>query len=181
MMRGIGTTRSRLALGIVLSAAIGIGLASTAAGGDGLAAEARAATARYHSITQADAAGYGPFPAGVPLHECIMALDSSGGMGIHWVNGSLLDTALDERAPEVLVYAPRGNGSLELVALEYVVFAEPWAQAHGSTTPTVFGEDLTLVPAPNRYEIPAFWQRHIWLYEDNEAGLFADFNPAVTC
>ena len=180
-MRTVRMTRSRLGLGIVLSAAIGIGLASTAAAGDGLAAQARAATARYHSTVQAAEAGYGPFPAGVPLHECIMALDSSGGMGIHWVNGALLDTTLDERAPEVLVYAPRENGSLELVALEYVVFAEPWAEAHGSTIPTVFGEELSLVPAPNRYEIPAFWQRHIWLYEDNDAGLFADFNPAVTC
>lgn len=80
-----------------------------------------------------------------------------------------------------LVYAPRAGGTLQLVALEYVVFADAWAAEHGSATPTIFGQPLTLVPDGNRYEIPAFWQRHIWLYEDNEAGLFADFNPAVTC
>ncbi|MGH2446020.1 MAG: hypothetical protein ACRDGD_08280 [Candidatus Limnocylindria bacterium] len=142
--------------------------------------QAKAATARFNSIVQAQKLGYGPFPEGVPLHECIMSLDAGGGgMGFHWVNGTLVSNAIvDELHPEVLVYAPRDNGKLQLVALEYVIFD---SAVPAGTTPTVFGQDLTFVPDGNRYEIPAFWQRHIWLYEDNEAGLFADFNPAVTC
>jgi hypothetical protein len=143
-----------------------------------LVKQAKAATARFNSVTQAQRAGYGPFPAGVPLHECIMALDGSGGMGFHWVNGGLIDGTIDEMSPEALVYAPRDNGRLELVALEYVIFA---ADVPAGTTPTAFGMPMTFVAEPNRYEIPAFWQRHIWLYEDNPSGLFMDFNPAVTC
>jgi hypothetical protein len=178
MMRRFRSIRVRVGAGMLLSLLIGVVVASSALAGNDLVKQARAATARFNSVEQAERAGYGPFPEGVPLHECIMALDDSGGMGIHWVNGALLDTGLDELTPEVLVYAPRPNGSLELVALEYVIFD---SAVPAGTTPTVFGEDLTLVPAGNRYEIPAFWQKHIWLYEDNEAGLFADFNPSVTC
>lgn len=174
-MRRLVTVSAIAALALVVA------LASFAAAGNDLVSDARAATARFNSTEQAEKAGYGPFPAGVPLHECIMALDSSGGMGFHWLNPALLDATIDPRAPEVLVYAPRENGTLELVALEYVVFADAWAAENGSTAPTVFGKELSLVPAPNRYEIPAFWQRHIWLYEQNPAGLFADFNPAVSC
>jgi hypothetical protein len=40
---------------------------------------------------------------------------------------------------------------------------------------------LTKVEAPNRYEIPTLWQVHLGLYERNSAGLFADFNPSVSC
>jgi hypothetical protein len=99
-------------------------------------------------------------------------------MGIHWVNGALLDASLDPANPEVLVYAPKANGQLELVALEYVVFD---SAVPAGTIPSVFGEPLTFVPSGNRYEIPAFWQRHIWLYQENPSGLFADFNPSVSC
>ena len=168
----------RLWLSLVVAGLVGvIAVTSTLAGNDPVQ-QAKQATARFNSTEQAERAGYGPFPPGVPLHECIMALDASGGMGFHWVNGSLLDAELDPARPEVLVYAPKADGRLELVALEYVIFD---SAVPAGTTPTIFGQELTFVPEGNRYEIPAFWQRHIWLYEKNDAGLFADFNPSVTC
>jgi hypothetical protein len=156
------------------------GVASALAGSDDLVA-AKAAAARFNSLAQAAAAGYGPLPAGVPLHECIAAFDGSGAMGFHWLNPGLLDTTLDPAAPEVLVYGPDSHGNLKLVALEYIVFAEPWAAEHGSLAPSLFGRTLTFVGEPNRYEVPAFWQVHAWLYESNPAGTFADFNPVVSC
>ncbi len=169
----------RLWIGLLASALVAIVAASTVlAAPSGAVQQAKQATARFNSTVQAVKAGYGPFPEGVPLHECIMALDGSGGMGYHWVNGSLLDASLDPANPEVLVYAPKGNGKLELVALEYVIFD---AAVPSGTTPMIFGQSLTFVPDGNRYEIPAFWQRHIWLYDHNSAGLFEDFNPDVTC
>lgn len=169
----------RLWLAASVAATIGlIGVGSALAGND-LVQQARQATARFNSVVQAEKAGYGPFPPGVPLHECIMSLSADeGGMGFHWVNGTLLDAHLDPAEPEVLVYAPKANGQLELVALEYVIFD---SAVPAGTTPQVLGQDLTFVPAGNRYEIPAFWQRHVWLYDENPAGLFADFNPTVRC
>lgn len=143
-------------------------------------AQARAATAQFHRVSVAEDAGYGLDPAG-PLHECITALDGHGAMGMHWANGSLIDTTLDPAAPEVLVYEPTKNGHLRLVALEYVVFADAWEAAHPGTTPQMFDRDMTLVAAPNRYELPSFWQRHVWLWKNNPHGMFMDHNPTVTC
>jgi len=164
-----------IAVGLILT-----GVASAFAGSGDLVA-AKAAAARFNSLGQAADAGYGPLPAGVPLHECIAAFDGSGAMGFHWLNPGLLDTTLDPTAPEVLVYGPDGHGNLKLVALEYVVFAEPWAAEHGSLAPSLFGRSLTFVGEPNRYEVPAFWQVHAWVFESNPVGTFADFNPDVSC
>lgn len=168
---GVGIVAGLLLVALTVSGVL--------AGRDGVS-EARAATARFNSVVQAERAGYVPFPAEVPLHHCIESLadPSEGAMGIHWVNPGLLDGELDPTAPEVLVYAPKGDGRLELVALEYVVFDDAW---EGDVDPTLFGRTLTPVPAPNRYEIPSFWQVHLWLYQDNPSGLFADFNPTVSC
>lgn len=144
-------------------------------------AKAWAATVRFHTTRQATKAGYGPFPDGVPLHECIANLNGPGAMGFHWINGELLTTDLDPAKPQVLVYAPDRNGGLRLAALEYVVFKDAWDAAHPGTKPSLFGEDFMETPAPNRYEIPAFYALHVWLYRYNPAGLFEPFNPRVSC
>jgi hypothetical protein len=141
---------------------------------------ARAATARFHAIGQADAAGYGLPPAG-PLHECISSFNGTGAMGYHHINGSLLDTTVDASKPEVLVYAPGDDGQLKLVALEYVVFQAPWIAEHGSEVPMLFGQMFMATGAGNRYEIPAFFSLHVWLWQDNPAGMFSAFNRNVSC
>ena len=143
--------------------------------------DARAATARFHDVGQATAAGYGQPPAPAPLHECISSFDGTGAMGFHFINGNLLDTEVDATKPEALVYAPDGHGDLHLVALEYVVFQAPWIKEHGSAMPTLFGEMFMATGEPNRFDIPAFFSLHVWLWHDNPAGLFAPFNPTVSC
>lgn len=145
-------------------------------------AQARAATAAYHDAGAATAAGYAAFPEGVPLHECITApMPGHGAMGVHWLNASLVDAELDPARPEVLVYEPGRNGRLRLVAMEYVVFADAWEAAHPGTTPHLFGRELTLVEAPNRYQLPAFYQVHTWVWRHNPHGMFADHNTRVSC
>ena len=98
-----------------LAAALGVGLVlsgvASAFAGSGDLVAAKAAAARFNSLAQAADAGYGPLPAGVPLHDCIAAFDGSGAMGFHWLNPALLDTTLDPTAPEVLVYGPDGHGN----------------------------------------------------------------------
>ena len=138
------------------------------------------ATARFHSLEQATKAGYGPFPDGVPLHECISSLDGTGAMGFHWVNGPLLTPELDPTKPEVLVYEPDRRGNLHLVALEYVVFKADWDAIH-KDPPMLFGQMFMDSGFPNRYEIPEFYALHVWLWKWNPSGLFKPFNPNVTC
>jgi hypothetical protein len=143
-------------------------------------AAARAATEPFRDVAAAEEAGYGLPPEG-PLHECIANLDGPGAMGFHWINGDLVgDTELDPATPEALVYAPTADGGLELVALEYVVFAEAW-DADNDMAPMLFDEMFMLVEEPNRYELPAFYALHAWVWQDNPDGVFANFNPDVSC
>ena len=141
----------------------------------------RDATERFEDVNTAIAAGYAQPPAPAPLHECISSFDGTGAMGFHFINGSLLDTTLDPRKPEVLVYAPDRGGRLHLVALEYVVFQAPWMAIHGSTMPSLFHQMFMTTGDPNRFEIPAFFSLHVWLFKHNPSGLFAPFNPMVSC
>jgi hypothetical protein len=80
----------------------------------GLLKKVHAATARYHSTTQATKAGY------VAASPCV-SVPGVGGMGFHWVNDALVDPEFDPLRPEAVLYAPTANGSLKLVAVEYIV------------------------------------------------------------
>ena len=181
------THRTRLTSALISAALLASLAVSTAAAhdrGHGLGRElaaVRAVTARFHNVDAAIAAGYAQPPAPAPLHECISSFDGTGAMGYHFINGSLLDATLDPLKPEVLVYAPDRHGKLHLVALEYVTFQGPWMDAHGSDMPTLFGQMFMATGDPNRYAIPAFFSLHLWLWKDNPSGLFAPFNPAVSC
>lgn len=144
----------------------------------------RDATERFKDVDAAIAAGYGQPPAPAPLHECISSFDGTGAMGFHFINGSLLDGKVDPRKPEVLVYAPDKRGGLKLVALEYVVFQGDWVDKHGvmkKKMPSLFHQMFMATGDPNRYQIPAFFSLHVWLYKHNPSGLFAPFNPTVSC
>jgi hypothetical protein len=150
-------------------------------------ATARSATAPFHRVANAEEAGYARLAAPAPLHECIDAdvdLDDQDGkpaMGIHWVNGSLLDATVDVRHPEVLVYEPKRNGTLELVALEYVVFEADWGAKGIRPAPQLFGQEFMYVAAPNRYDLPAFYALHAWVWKDNPDGVLAAMNPWASC
>jgi hypothetical protein len=138
-------------------------------------AQVRAATAEYQQLQVALDDGYGP------LHECTDHEGGLGAMGQHYVAGDVVgDAAFDLSRPEVLVYEPMPNGRSRLVAVEFVVFADVWAQV-SSKPPQLFGRELALVEAPNRYGVPAFWQIHVWLWRNNPTGTFSDWNPKVSC
>src|SRR4051812_37165709 len=98
-------------------------------------------------------------------------------MGVHYVKGPLVgDGQVDARTPEPLVYEPQANGRPRLVAAEYVVPQDAWHSRH-STKPSLFGQEFELVAAGNRYGLPAFYELHAWLWEDNPRGMFDDWNP----
>ncbi|HEU0133127.1 MAG TPA: hypothetical protein VFQ85_19285 [Mycobacteriales bacterium] len=142
-------------------------------------ATARAATARFHDLAVATDEGYGRFTD----RDGVACIDQpgEGGMGVHYVQGALVgDPAVSAGAPEALVYAPRPDGTLRLVAAEYVVIASAWDADHDDP-PSLFGQEFELVPAGNRYDLPPFYELHAWIWRDNVNGMFADWNPAVTC
>lgn len=165
----------------VLSLGAAAGVAAAHRGGPSDLVKALRATAGFHDVDRAIAAGYSIRLPEIGGNTCI-SQGGEGAMGVHMVNGSLLDGVLDPAKPEVLVYDPRtkrnGTEKLRLVAVEYVVFESAWT---GSSPPRMFGRELDYVPAPNRYDLPAFYALHAWIWTFNPRGLFYAWNPLVRC
>jgi hypothetical protein len=158
-----------LALGALAVA----GIAVAAGAFDG----ARPATARFHDLDKAKAAGYTVRVADLSGATCI-AQPGEGAMGVHMLNPPLLDGAIDPERPELLVYEPAANGKLKLVALEYLVFQSAWA---GSTPPSLFGRQFDFTDTPNRYGLPPFYSLHAWIWKPNPSGILTPWNPRVRC
>lgn len=171
------TTKHLIALATVAVAMVTP--TATAAAKPNSLSTARAATARYHNVNAALAAGYGESPDALGI-ACIDQ-PGAGGMGIHYVKPELVkDAAVDAASPEALVYEPRRNGRLRLVAAEYIVDQAAWDAGH-SSRPSLFGQQFGLIPAPNRYGLPPFYELHAWLWKHNPSGMFSDWNPHVSC
>lgn len=131
-------------------------------------AAVRQATAKYLDVSQALADGY------LPDTECAV-LPGVGAMGFHYFNPRLgSDLAVDPLAPEVLLYAPSGTG-LRLVGVEYFV------PNVGQTHPTLFGHAFD-GPMPGHFPgMPEHYDLHVWLWQANPNGVFAQWNPTVRC
>ncbi len=156
--------------------------AAATADNDGLSV-ARAATAQFHRLDAAKAAGYTVEVADLNGITCIDDIvGHTGGMGIHFLNPGLLDGNVNESTPELVIYEPTKNGQMRLVAVEYLVLKSAWEAAHpGAPAPTLFGQTMELVPAGNRYGLPDFYEMHAWIWKDNSLGMHNDWNPNVTC
>ena len=166
---------ARRLLVLLVLPALAIAGGAVAAGGG--VSEAAPATARFHDLDKAVAAGWSFRLPDVTGATCI-AQPGEGGMGVHMVNTSLLDGTIDAAAPEALVYEERSDGRLKLAAVEYVVFQADW---HGAQPPELFGRTFDLVPSPNRFGLPAFYALHAWIWKPNPSGLLSAWNPDVTC
>ena len=145
-------------------------------------AQVRAATARFHRIETAVAAGYElgwVNGAGDRIVATCISHPTAGAMGYHYFNADLMaDNVVAARKPAVLVYAPAPDGGLRLVAVEWVARSLQSDPPGVAEAPSVLGMDMhILVPPPG----PAFYLTHAWVWADNPAGMFADFNPRVSC
>ena len=85
---------------------------------------------------------------------------------------------IDVDQPEILVYEPRNNGTLKLVALEYLVFASDW---NATSKPRLFGTDFDTLQPGNRYGLPLSYALHAWLWKPNPNGMLKPYNPRVDC
>ena len=175
--------KRKVLLGTVAAAAAVLAIAAAAtAGNEGLSA-ARAATAQFHQLNAAKAAGYTAEVVDLNGLSCIDdIIGHTGGMGIHFLNPSLLDGNVDESNPELVIYEPTTNGEMRLVAVEYLALKSAWEAAHpGAPAPTLFGQSMELVQAGNRYGLPDFYELHAWIWKNNPLGMHNDWNPDVTC
>jgi hypothetical protein len=170
-------------LGALAAVVLLLGTAAAASAGDDGLSAARAATAQFQRFDAAQAAGYTARVVDLNGLACIDDIvNHTGGMGIHYLNPNLLDGNVDESTPELVIYEPTDNGRLRLVAVEYLVLRSAWETAHpGASRPTLFGQQMELVQAGNRYGLPDFYELHAWIWKNNPLGMHNDWNPDVTC
>lgn len=134
----------------------------------------RSATAGFHNFDAGFKAGY----RDIFMNACME--DGSdrrlGGMGYHYVSSNLVvDGTVDVAHPEALLYEPGSNGQLRLVGVEYVVPMGLWK---GAEPPRLFGREFT----PKHFDPDIdLWTLHVWVWKDNPSGMYADWNPRVSC
>lgn len=124
-------------------------------------------TAGYQDVEVAEAAGW---ESTIDTLGCFEN-PSKGGMGVHWLNQSLLDSELDPANPEALVYELDADGEIVgLVGHEYLVPLDAWTE---EKPPELFGRKL------HKHPVLPFWILHTYLWKQNPSGMFEDWNPAV--
>jgi hypothetical protein len=130
-------------------------------------ARVREATEPFRSLDAAAAAGYAR-----SVQQCI-AHPEHGAMGYHHANAALLDDRLEVERPEMLVYERAADGEYVLNGVEYIV---PYsARSREAEPPTIMGQKL------KRADGLQLWYLHVWIWKENGAGVFADWNAAVEC
>lgn len=158
--------------------------------------DARAAqewTKRYQDSAVALADGFMP-------SECVdgSAEDppEDGAMGEHWFHPGRLQDADGHGQevvigePEILLYIPTLLGR-KLVAVEWSVTALVNGQDYfGSETPSpsdtspaprLFGRKFDGPMAGHNAFQPWHYDIHVWLWEENPSGVFAHYNPRLSC
>lgn len=151
-----------------------IGAHGSAAVLDRQLAELRRTTAGFHDFEAATAAGHTVLVAHPETGATCLEHPTDGGMGRHYLDPTRFnDDVVSITEPEVVIYEPTKNGKLRLVAFEYVV---PYAvRGPGETPPTLFGQDFLHNPT---FEL---WMLHVYVWKRNPNGMFATWNPRITC
>jgi hypothetical protein len=165
--------------------------------------EVKAVAEKYRDVNVAKAEGY------TTDNKCTTAAmlgfpAEMGDMGLHYVRRDLLGlppkpappgsgrvhgtgTYTDFRKPAMLVYEPQSDGSLELVAVENLVFASAWHDKFGKDAPAFRGEPYVLLQDNAGTEVDEahgwepHYELHAWVFRDNPNGMHSEFNPRVTC
>lgn len=145
----------------------GSGQAATLSAADRQAVDSVRRTAdRFRELAAARAAGYTrQYPEG-----CVQT--GEGSQGFHFINESLVDERVDLITPELVMYEPKADGSMELIGVDYVIPFDRWTAAE---PPQVLGRPMM------RNEPLGVWALHIWTHRDNPSGMFAAYNPAANC
>jgi hypothetical protein len=163
--------------------------------------EVRAATDRFRDVNVALAEGYIRDPGNMcDAAEMMGKPKDLGVMGIHYFRPDLLGitgppnprvngtgTHTDFNKPSILIYEPQADQSLQLVAVENLVFIKAWEAAGNTAPPSFQGVPYDrMVDNPNTavdeaHNFEPHYDRHVWVHRENPSGVFAQFNPNVTC
>src|SRR3954462_5653604 len=80
----------------------------------------RDSTERFKNVLVAQAEGY------ALQFGCVSGSDT-GAMGLHYVNGALVNSGvLDATRPQIVIYEAMPGGGLKLIGADYLVLADAW-------------------------------------------------------
>ena len=134
----------------------------------------RESTERFKDVAMAQAEGY------ALQFGCVSGSDA-GAMGLHYVNGKLVDGGvIDATRPQIVIYEAMPNGKLKLIGADFLVIADVWNKTH-SEPPQLMGQLFHLFESPNRFGLPAFYTLHVWAWKGNPNGAFVNWHPNVSC
>lgn len=164
-------------------------------------AEVRRQTVRFQDVAVALAEGYIRDPANMCETAPMMGRPAAfGAMGVHYFRPDLLGvsappnprvsgsgTHTDFRKPAILIYEPQTDGTMELVAVENLVFDAAWSAAKKGSFPSFRGQPyLAMFDDPataidEAHNFAPHHDLHVWLYRKNPRGMYAQFNPRISC
>jgi hypothetical protein len=134
----------------------------------------RESTERFKDVTVAEAEGY------ALQFGCVSGPDS-GAMGLHYVNGTLVNQGvLDPTKPQIVIYEATPNGGLRLIGADFLVLADAWDKKNQGP-PQLMGQLFHYFEFPNRFGLPAFYTLHVWAWKENPNGAFVNWHPKVSC
>ena len=134
----------------------------------------RQSTERFKNVAAAEAEGY------ALQFGCVSGSDE-GAMGLHYVNGDLVNKGvLDATRPQIVIYEPLPGGGLKLIGADYLLIADAWNKTH-TGPPELMGQLFHLFETPNRFGLPAFYTLHVWAWKDNPKGAYVNWHPHVSC
>jgi hypothetical protein len=134
----------------------------------------RDSTERFKNVAAAEAAGYS-------LQFGCVSGDDYGAMGLHYINGDLINAGVvDATHPQIVIYEPTPGGGLKLIGADFLVFKDGWDANH-TAPPQLMGQAFHLFDAPNRFGLPAFYTLHVWAWKPNPLGAFVNWHPDVSC
>ena len=170
MFRRLLVTFSVVAVLLVLGTTLVVATTGQLAGG---LERIRGALARYNSVALAERDGY------VRSSPCESS--PAGTMGVHYVNPALFGPGNDPLQPEILVYLPDERGRMKLVAAEYFSVDQDQNLETADDRPMIFGQPFDGPMLGHAPGMPIHYDLHVWLFEANPAGVFAAWNPAISC
>jgi hypothetical protein len=147
-------------------------------------AAAAGAVASSDTVAEAEAAGY------------VRAAAQGAGVGVHYVQWSLIDRPFDPARPAMLLFDERDGQEGELVGFSYWLrsdvepagFAGPndrWHQHHGICVVNGFvdreGATSAAICAGDYFGGADLWMLHAWVVPgwENRWGAFATMNPSL--
>jgi len=174
--RRVGAAAAMLALAGTVTTVAPASAASDLAIADRVElAMVKAATARYVYEPLAIADGY----IRGDDDQCV-EVPGLGAMGIHYVNPQRIGR-LDPRRPDTLLYMPGPNGRRQLVGVEYFQADGDGNLGTDGDRPSLFGQPFDGPMPGHGPGQPPHYDLHAWLWRHNPAGMFAPFNPQLSC